>query len=752
MLRLLCIFLAFSAFMALTGCVSKFQLKCGEKILYKVECEVPPFGACSGYTVTKFVRQPGGQFSRVETTSLEDNEYRELEQTCEGASGGGVGILGILPTQSLVVGINPSASVAADFNNDGRNDLAVANQGSNNVSVMLRGVDNLLSNPGTFSVNAGPVEIVAGDFNDDDFDDLATLNNVNISILLSNGDGTFAPAATVAAGTGPFAIAAGKLNADDRDDLVVTTLISNNVNLLPLLPDAAGVFSAGTPVPASNANGLAIGLLDNDSNLDVVTSSQFFAGNGDGTLSAGQAIGGPAFASWVGLADLDDDGELDHVSLFAQKNVLAVRFGNGDGTFGDPEFRATGQDPEVASFINLGDSPGIDVMVSHATDDHVNLYYNTSGDGILSGVRQWPGVNDSDATPANVAAADFNSDTRPDIVLTDGFGENAVLFLGQAPVAGQPVFAPAVGLGQTGRGLAVGLFNGDSHYDIALAHGSGALSRLRILLGDGAGNFAAPINTNLADSDFLGEHLLAGHFNPGLDSHLDLALGNTQSGTVSILLGNGDGTFQPAADYTVGPNPTDLGFGLFDAGAETDLLVASKGPGLTGALHLLKGNANGSFQAPVALITNQNVLAVKAANLNNDAHLDFVAVVETSLFTWDVQVFAGNGDGTFGPPMTLARPAGFFPPERSLMTGDFDADGLIDIGAALDSGHVGIFRGTGSGSFNSAIPADSGSFPSAGIFLELTGDSYADLVIPAGLGISYYAGFLELVFADGFEP
>ncbi len=740
------------AVLVLAGCVSKSELKCGEKVLYKVECEVPPFGACSGYTVTKFVRQPGGQFSRVETTNLEDNEYFELEQTCQGASGGGVGILGTLPTQELTVGINPSASVAADFNDDGRNDLAVANQGSDNVSVMLRGVNNLLSTPSTFSVNAGPVEIVAGDFDADGFDDLATLNNTNISILLSNGDGTFEPSVTVAAGTGPFAIAVGKLNADNRDDLVVSTLISNNVNLLPLLPDASGVFSTGTAVPAFNANGLAIGMVDNDSNNDVVTSGQVFLGNGDGTLSAGQPIGGPGFASWVGLADLDEDGELDHVSLFGQKNVLAVRFGIGDGTFGAPGFRVTGQDPEIASFINLADSAGIDVLVSHATDDHVSLYYNITGDGDLSGVRQLVGVNDKDATPANVAAADFNSDGRPDIVLTDGFNENAVLFPGQEAVAGQPAFAPAVSLGNPGRGLAVGLFNGDNHYDIALAHGSGGLSRLRILLGDGAGNFAAPVITNLPDSDFLGEHLLAAHFNSGNDANLDLAVGNTNSGTVSILLGNGDGTFQAADDYTVGPNPTELGSGLFDAGTELDLLVASKGPSLTGALHLLKGNADGSFQEPVPLITNKNVLAVKSAHLNGDAHLDFVAVVETSLFTWDVQVFPGIGDGTFGPPVTLTRPADYFPSERSLLAGDFDADGIMDIGAGLDSAHVGIFRGTGDGNFNSVIPVDSGSFPSSGIFLELTGDSHDDLVLPAGLGVSYHAGFVEFIFANGFEP
>src|SRR5262249_50277641 len=108
----------------------------------------------------------------------------------------------------------------------------------------------------------------------------------------------------------------------------------------------------------------------------------------------------------------------------------------------------------------------------------------------------------------------------------------------------------------------------------------------------------------------------SGDFNG--DGHADLAVVNQATpGTVSILFGNGDGTFQPAAQYPVPSNPTDARAGDFNGDGKLDLVVVSPG-----AVNVLLGNGDGTFAAPVSYPSAVGSHTVTVADFNNDGQLD----------------------------------------------------------------------------------------------------------------------------------
>jgi len=138
------------------------------------------------------------------------------------------------------------------------------------------------------------------------------------------------------------------------------------------------------------------------------------------------------------------------------------------------------------------------------------------------------------------------------------------------------------------------------------------------------------------------------------DAKLDLAVANRGSGNVSILLGNGDGTFKAAVNSPAGPSPQSLAVGDFNGDHKLDLIVVDPGD-LTnnkpGVVNLLLGNGDGSFRAPVQIHASQFPTSVAVGDFNNDQKLD-VVIGDQSVET--LGVILGKGDGTFQPAQTIS--------------------------------------------------------------------------------------------------
>jgi hypothetical protein len=244
--------------------------------------------------------------------------------------------------------------------------------------------------------------------------------------------------------------------------------------------------------------------------------------------------------------------------------------------------------------------------------------------------------------------------------------------------------------------VVVGDFNGDGIPDIAVANvGDNSVS---VLLGNGDGTF------QLAGTFVVGrspDAIAVGDFNgDGID---DLVTANRGSNTVSVLLGNGDGSFQPARDSATGSVPVAVAVADFNGDGIPDLVVADFGTGFfdsNAGAQVLLGNGDGSFQPPARNFFNQQTTSVAVADFNGDAIPDF-AVTEPD--PGNAVVALGNGDGTF---RFLSFPTRDRP--NLVTVGDFNGDGIPDLVITAPHVEIGqpdhgsVYAGNGDGTFQTA--------------------------------------------------
>jgi len=263
------------------------------------------------------------------------------------------------------------------------------------------------------------------------------------------------------------------------------------------------------------------------------------------------------------------------------------------------------------------------------------------------------------------ATADLNHDGILDMVVTEipTYGDPSLeILLGNGDGSFRLNGSYYAGISPTGAAL--GDFNHDGNPDLAVVS---QLSGVLVLLGNGDGTFQPAVQYQAGQTPF---DLVTADFNR--DGKLDLAVVNEGSNDVSILLGNGDGTFQPAVPYNTLGSPVGLITGDFDSDGKLDLAVISNTT--EGGISILLGNGDGTFQQYRQLTTG-NFLAIMPADFNQDGKLDLAATYVSLNGPGGVDVILGNGNGTFQNPVSY--PAGEAP--VSIVSGDFDADGKLDL-------------------------------------------------------------------------
>jgi hypothetical protein len=216
--------------------------------------------------------------------------------------------------------------------------------------------------------------------------------------------------------------------------------------------------------------------------------------------------------------------------------------------------------------------------------------------------------------------------------------------------------------------VAVADLNADGRLDLVTANFVGTVS---VLLGNGDGTFGA--KTDFA-TGFNAYSVAIADLNS--DGRPDLVTANYGSNTVSVLLGNGDGTFGGKTDFGTGIGPVSVAVADINADGRSDLAVANHGGGGTGStVSVLLGNGDGTFGGKTDFGTGIGPLSVAIADFNADGRPDLAVANYYSSQT--VSVLRGNGDGTFGPSIDYA--AGAY---ASVAVGDLNADGQPDLVAA----------------------------------------------------------------------
>ena len=382
----------------------------------------------------------------------------------------------------------------------------------------------------------------------------------------------------------------------------------------------ATVWAGGTVIPTGSV-----------SFQDVTTSSSV----GSALLSSGLETSGFAFAKTSGPAtssqnqaivvgDFNNDGNLDYLVASLNTSTATIMLGNGSGTFtaatqgGQPYSPPAGSSPEAAVVADFNGDGNLDIAFANSASNGVTVLLG-NGDGTFTAA-----ANPAVAYGAAIAVGDFNADGIPDLAVS----------------------------------------NNPSGYAVT------------ILLGNGDGTFKVGSSVAVPQWSVTPQGIVAMDFNGDGKADLAVTSANTNSSNyvVTILLGNGDGTFTLGQAYNTGNGDQSIVGGDFTGDGIPDLAVANY---YDATVTILVGNGDGTFGAPAAQValpaTGAGPFAIVAGDFNNDGKLDLATA---NFHASTVTILLGNGDGTFtaasSVPATGSGPDG-------IVAGDFNGDGLLDI-------------------------------------------------------------------------
>jgi hypothetical protein len=574
--------------------------------------------------------------------------------------------------------------------------------------------------------------MAVGDFNGDGAPDFVTANqsSYNVSLLLSDGHGTIQPAVTLA-NLGYASVAAGDFDGDGKLDLAVA---NRNLGVNVLLGNGDGTFQTAVNYAAgSDAWSMVVGDFNGDGNPDLAVGNisgggvSILMGNGDGTFQSAvnYAAGSSAFS--IARGDFDGNGTLDLTIADYSADKVKVLRGNGDGTFQPAVSYDVGSQPRSVAVGDLNGDGALDLAVANRNSDSVSVLLGR-GDGSFQ-----PGVDyDAGSGTQAVTVGDWNGDGHSDLATTSSDTNSVRIMLGSGDGTFQA--GGTFAIGSQPVAIVAGDWDGDGHLDLAAADSAtfgGGSPAVSLLMGNGDGTFAAPrsyaVGTDPMD-------VAVGDFNE--DGVPDLVLTNYHSEYVSVLLGRGDGTFDAARNYAIGTDAKPVAVGDFNGDGHLDLVIPDD------RLDVLLGNGDGTFgPTTFYLINGLSSDSVAMADFNGDGALDIAA---SNVALGSVTVLLGNGDGSFRAPLYYS--AG--PDPYSLAVGDFNHDNRIDLVATNY-----VLLGNGDGSFQDPVHFGVGIDGHSVAVDDLNGDGNLDLAvaIPSTNTVSVFLGQGNGTFTDGTD-
>ncbi len=387
-----------------------------------------------------------------------------------------------------------------------------------------------------------------------------------------------------------------------------TTFVNSSQLTAEISAADVAVASTGTVTVTSPGPG---GGVSNSQFLGVTNPFRqiTFATKGYGNIPS-QPIG-------LAVSDFNGDGKLDLVAS-TEGGKLSLFLGNGDGTF----------------------QPQRDITVEIGNDDLTS-----------------------------VMAADFNGDGKQDLVVVIVVTQQIAVLLGNGDgTFGAPAFYSTQA--ETPENLVVADFNADGFLDVAVTNDND--ETVGIFLGNGDGTFK-PVIKSFANFSPL--TLVAGDFNK--DSKLDLTVSPQLESYISVLLGNGDGTFANPTEFQVGINPSPLLTADFNRDGNLDLAIMNYNDAAVNTISMMLGNGNGTFQPPVLYDVGAQNTQIAAGDLDGDGNLDLVILNLGNSDNPTISILLGNGDGTFQPQMVYPITA-----DSIMVLGDFNNDGRLDLAIA----------------------------------------------------------------------
>ncbi|CAF5118231.1 unnamed protein product, partial [Rotaria sp. Silwood1] len=596
-------------------------------------------------------------------------------------------------------GSRPMSFATGYFNSDNQLDIAVVNSGSNTMGIFLgygngAMADEKIVSTGAFSY---PLALAVADLNNDGNLDIAVINALaeeeHVLILVGNGNGNFLSYGKYKTGvkSDPLSIVIGYFNNDSCLDIAVANRGADNLGIFFGYGDAT--FWSQTIYAAGDGSGpisIAVGDFNSDNRTDIAVANQkastvgvFLAFiNTSFEYNTACSTGSAAHPEAIAVSDLTNDGEIDVVVGNHGTHSIDVLFRYENGSFSTKTVYSEDLTfyPACIVLSDFNNDSHLDIAIANSVGDDIYLLFGEENETFVNYTTYSTGMG---SNPQSITIGDFNNDYRPDIVVANsGTGSVGVLLSGDS-VDFESVRAFSTRSGSKPHGLAVGDFNNDGRLDITVANNGDA--NIGFFFGVGDGNFSNQSTVSL-DEGIYPQEVDVGDFNN--DNQLDVVVTtNMLPAPIIVLLGNGNGSFQ--IKMTSGaPRADVVRVGDFNSDGRLDIIVNNL---YNKAVSVLLGDGNGSFGNILIYPNSDNsdTHGLAVGDFNNDGWLDFSVAYSDA---HSIAVCFGYGDGSFSNQRTYLTDIDSNP--FALAVADFNDDGQLDIVVAnKKTSNVGIFLG-----------------------------------------------------------
>ena len=354
-----------------------------------------------------------------------------------------------------------------------------------------------------------------------------------------------------------------------------------------------------------------------------------------------------------------------------------------------------------------------------------------------------------------VQTADVNGDGKPDLIYLPSLSSGGSVprspqvLLGNGDGTFGPALAtPLLPVSSGGMGaFAVSDVNNDGKPDLIVVVSTGsANSAIAVLLGNGDGTFqpgivsAGPSNTNIYPA--LDASMGIADFDG--DGAVDIVISDTQNNMYILLAGDNQGHFTLKDTWFDGNSTGDIHVADLNGDGHMDFVVHG---GLSASVSVYLGNGDGTFQPAINYTGPNHIGSVVLKDVNHDGHIDLVV----SGFNNTVDILLGNGDGTFSNSSAGgASYAGVGP--QVIAVKDYDGDGTLDIAVASHNG-IGILRGSGNPTYQAPSEFPAGPFPYNPAIADFNLDGHDDFAVASTAGIALLFGKADgtLYSADAYD-
>lgn len=575
---------------------------------------------------------------------------------------------------------------------------------------------------------------VTGDWNGDSIVDLGLGVTEGVLLLLNDGGGRILHSTLTSTSSSPSALLA--VDVDSDGDLDLVALIGGNASVFRndglgglSSPEDLFLCTGFSSIASADVEG------DGDRDLGFTCGSINLAGilgnQGDGSFALGTTYGTGNRPRGLALADMDADGAPDMVVANDLSSSASVRWNDGTGSFATLQSVPAGGNQR---FVALGDLDGdlrVDIAVSNSTSGKISVLGNLGGRAFAGAVSAVTG-----GLPSGLQLHDFSEDGAPDIVCNDPGLARVLLRRNEGSLAFSSTTVHPGG----SQWAAAEDFDEDGSSDVLAA--SGLSGSYCLLPGEGPGVHRSatsysgvgslPISACLADVNG--------------DQDLDLVVvdfGLAPPGTLTVLLGSGDGTLTPHQSLALPFTASGVAASDLDQDGDLDLAITVQNDDT----FLTLGNSgNGLFSGWGTFAAGDAPWAIEAHDFDSDGDQDLVM---TNLgFPNKLALARNGGSGTFASPLLFAVGAD----PRSMAVADVESDGDLDVVVASNTGTtLSLLRNVAGTFITTPALQAGGSLVQAVALEDLDGDGHPDMLYScAGVGAGLYVRFGRS--SIGFDP